>query len=113
MANRNSDDFYDLLRARGLRKKVAKSIAALEGNSRRAGASGERLARQTVEDLTAAVDDIRKRVLRRDRGRSQAAKKAAGTRRRTATQRSASARKAAQTRAKAQRTRAKASSAAR
>jgi hypothetical protein len=70
-------------------------------------------ARQTVEDLTAAVDDIRKRVLRRDRSRSQAAKKAAGTRRRTATQRSASARKAAQTRAKAQRTRAKASSATR
>jgi hypothetical protein len=99
MANTTTnDDFFALLRARGLRKKLAKSIAALDGNARRAGASGEKLARQTVEDLTAAADDIRTRVLRRDRSRSQAAQKAARTRSRAATTRSASAQKAAQTR---------------
>jgi hypothetical protein len=100
MANKNNDDFFALLRARGLRKKVARSIAALDGTGRRAGASGEKLARQTVEDLTAAVGDIRKRVLRRDRSPSQAAQKAAGTRRRNATKRSTSAQKAARTRSR-------------
>ena len=33
-------DFFELLRARGLRKKLAKSIASLKGNSKRNGAAG-------------------------------------------------------------------------
>ena len=101
MAKTNDDDLFTLLRARGLRKSIARSVAALEGNSRRAGAQGEKLARQTVENLTAAADDIRKRVLRRDRSRSQAASKAGQTRKRNVAKRSAAARKGAQTRAKA------------
>ena len=40
-----SDDFFNLLRSHGLRKKVAKPLAALDGNSRRTGAAGEKLAR--------------------------------------------------------------------
>ena len=113
MAKTNNDDLFTLLRARGLRKRIARSVAALEGNSRRAGAQGEKLARQTVENLTAAADDIRKRVLRRDRSRSQAASKAGQTRKRNVAKRPAAARKGAQTRAKAQRTGAKAKVAAR
>jgi len=107
MKTSQNEDLFDLLRARGLRKKVAKPIAALDGNSRRAGAKGQRLARQTVEDLTSAAEDIRKRVLRADRSRSQAARKAARTRDRKATKRAASAKKGAQTRASVARARAK------
>jgi hypothetical protein len=98
MANKNADDLFTMLRARGLRKKLAKSVAALEGNARRAGAGGEKLARQTVDDLTAAAETIRDRVLRRDRTRSQAARKAGQTRKRSAAKRSAAAQKAGQTR---------------
>jgi hypothetical protein len=107
MANQQNEDLFDLLRARGLRKKVARSIAALDGNSRRSGVKGERLARQAVEDLTAAAEEIRKRVLRTDRGRSKAARKAARTRHHKATKRTASAKKGVQTRASVARARAK------
>jgi hypothetical protein len=108
MANKTNDDLFDLLRARGVRRKVAKPLAALNGNSRRAGAKGERFARQAAEDLSSAAKDIRKRVLRSDRSRSKAARKAAQTRNRNATKRTASAKKGAQTRAKISRARAKA-----
>ena len=81
------DELFDLLRSYGLRKKSAKPLAALEGNSRRDGTRGERLARQTVEDLTSASDAIERRVLRRDRARTRAARKLHG--RESATQRSA------------------------
>ena len=100
-----SDEFFDLLREHGLRKKVAKRLAALDGNGRRAGAKGEEMARQTVDDLTSAADEIRRRVLRRDRTRSQAARKAAQTRKRNAAKRSVSARRGAKTRAKVARAR--------
>jgi len=102
------DDLFHVLRARGLRKGVAKRMANLDANGRRAGAKGEKLARQTVDDLTAAADDIRKRVLRTDRKRSQAARKAARTRHRNETKRSERAKKAADTRAQVARARAKA-----
>lgn len=108
MANKSNDDLFDLLRARGVRRKLAKPLAALDGNSRRAGAQGEQLARQAAEDLSAASKEIRTRVLRTDRTRSKAARKAAQTRNRKATKRTASAKKGAQTRAKISRTRAKA-----
>ena len=86
-----SDDFFDLLRSHGLRKKVAKPLSALDGNGRKSGAAGEKLARQTVDDLTAAADAIRKRVLKRDHTRSQAARKAAQTRKRNTAKRVSSA----------------------
>jgi hypothetical protein len=100
MANRNKhgDDLFDLLRARGVRKRLAKPVAQLEGNSRRNGTKGETLAQQAAEDLDAAAAEIRKRVLRTDAARSRGARKAARTRARKATKRQASARKGAQTR---------------
>jgi hypothetical protein len=107
MAKTHNDELFDLLRQRGLRKKLARSIAALDGNSRRAGAKGEELARKTAEDLDLAAEDIRKRILRSDPKRTQGARKAAQTRARKASKRTASAKKAAQTRA-TNRTRARA-----
>jgi hypothetical protein len=94
-----NDDLFDRLRSAGLRKKLAKPIAKLEGNSKRAGAKGEKLARQAVDDLTSAVDDIERRVLRRSRKRSEAARKAARTRKRNAAKRRASSKQGAKTRA--------------
>jgi hypothetical protein len=94
------DDLFNLLHSYGLRKKVAKPLAALEGNSRRDGAKGEQLARQAVEDLTSAADAIQRRVLRRDRTRTRAARKAAQTRKRNAAKRTANARKSAKARGK-------------
>ena len=103
-----SEEFFDVLRSHGLRKKIAKPLAALEGNGRRSGAEGEKLARQTVDDLTSAADEIRVRVLKRDRTRSQGARKAAQTRKRNVAKRAASARRGASTRAKVARTRTRA-----
>ena len=49
MDQKRDDEFFELLRPRGLRKKLAKSIAGLEGNSRRNGAQGRKsLARQST-----------------------------------------------------------------
>lgn len=110
MADKREEDLFDLLRARGLRKRLARSIAELDGNRRRAGAKGDRMARKAVEDLEEAAENIRNRVLRSDRKQSRGAKKAAQTRARNAAKRSASAKKGAQTRSKVARTRAKASS---
>jgi len=101
MARKQSQDLFDVLRGRGLRKRVARTLADLESGGRRTGSRGEKLARQTAEDLTAAAEDIRKRLLGSDR--SSAANKAAATRKRNAAKRSAAAKKGARTRAKAKR----------
>jgi hypothetical protein len=97
MARKQSDDLFEVLRGRGLRKRVAKTIAELDGSGRRVGSKGEKLARRAVDDLTAAAEDIRKRVLTRD-NRTEAARKAASTRKRAAARRSATAKKGAHTR---------------
>jgi hypothetical protein len=102
MARKQSQDLFDVLRGRGLRKRVARTLADLEGGGRRTGSRGEKLARKTADDLTAAAEDIRKRLLGgSDRG--AAGRKAAATRKRNAAKRSASAKKGARTRAKAKR----------
>ncbi len=110
MADTSGADLFEVLRARGLRKKVAKSVAALDGRRSEAGADGERLARQAIEDLTFAAEEIRRRVLRSDPKRVHAAKKAAQTRASNAAKRKVSAKKGAQTRAKVTRARAGSSS---
>jgi len=92
------DDLFRKLRSAGLRKSLAKSLAKLDGNSRRSGVKGEQLARKAVDDLTTAVEDIEKRVLRTDRKRSEAARKAARTRKRNAEKRRATSKKGAKTR---------------
>ena len=100
-----NDDLFDLLRAQGVRKKIAKPIGKLDGNAHRGGAQGERLARQAVDDLESAAQDIRRRVLRTSRKRSEAAQKAGRTRKRNASKRRASARKGSQTKQRVRRAR--------
>jgi hypothetical protein len=96
--NKQADDLFDHLRARGVRKKVAKAIAG--GASSKNGKKAEALAQSALADLRAAGDAIRDRVIIRDSKRSEAARKAARTRKRNAAKRSASAKKAATTRKK-------------
>jgi hypothetical protein len=91
--NKQADDLFDHLRARGVRKKVAKSIA--DGASSKNAKKAQAVAQSAIADLRSASDAIHHRVLKRDSKRSQAAKKAARTRKRTAAKRSASAKKAA------------------
>jgi hypothetical protein len=100
MAKKQSEDLFDVLRGRGLRKRVARTIAELDGSGRKAGTRGEKLARKAAADLSAAAEDIRKRVLG-DSPRTAGARKAAATRKRNAAKRSAAAKKGARTRAKA------------
>jgi hypothetical protein len=102
MARKQSQDLFDVLRGRGLRKRVARTIAELDGSSRKVGTRGEKLARKAAADLNAAAEDIRKRLLG-DSNRTAAGRKAAATRRRNAAKRSAAAKKGARTRAKAKR----------
>jgi hypothetical protein len=101
VAKKQSDDLFEILRGRGLRKRVARTIADLDGGGRKAGSRGEKLARKAAADLTAAAEDIRKRVLGGESSRGEAARKAALTRKRAAAKRSASAKKGARTRARA------------
>ena len=98
-------DLTDTLRGRGVRKKLATEIGKLDGNKRRAGAKGEKRARQAADDLTAAADEIRSRVLTEDPKRRAAAKKGAQTRKRSAAKRRSSAKRGAKTRAKGGRAR--------
>ena len=91
-----TDDLFDHLRANGLRKSVAKAMA--DGASSKNGKKAEALAQSAIADLRSASDAIRDRVVNRDTKRSEAAKKAARTRKRNAAKRSAAARKAAATR---------------
>ena len=95
---KREQELFDLLRARGLRKRVADRVAGATGktNSGRVPKS----VRNVLGDLQAAVGEIENRVSGRSRARSEAASKAARTRKRNAAKRSAAAKKAARTRAK-------------
>ena len=103
-----TDDLFDHLRARGVRKKVAKALSP-GGNAKGGPKRAEALAQTAMADLRSASDAIRDRVLNRDSKRSEAAKKAARTRKRNAAKRSAAAKKAAATRKGAKKTRARSS----
>jgi hypothetical protein len=105
MTTKAPDDLTKQLRSMGLRKKLAKQIGHLDGNARRAGAKGEKRARQAVEDLSAAVDEIQERVLSKDAKRRAAARRAAQTRKRSAAKRRASAKQGAETRKRVTRAR--------
>ena len=106
-------DLFDTLRARGLRKSAANNLARAFGRADKSPPS--KGAKRAVNELRDLVTELESKVGRTDRKRSEAAKKAAATRKRKANQRSAAAKKAAQTRAKnsrssRSRTRAKAKS---
>jgi hypothetical protein len=98
--NKQGDDLFDLLRERGVRKKVARSVARLEGD----GASDGGLARKAVEDLDAAAAEIRKRVMPTagERGRRVRATGSARPGKATPTKRKATARKTGRPRTRTQ-----------
>ena len=104
MAKKKRDnDLFDHLRARGVRKRVAKAIASRGGSSGKGRKKAKGLARGAITDLRSAADAIKDGVIHRDTKRSKrskAAKKAARTRKRNAERRSAAARKGARTRAR-------------
>jgi DNA topoisomerase-1 len=96
MATKQHDqDLFDLLRATGLRKKVARGLSSASGKN----------SPKRAKVLSASADTLRKAAAEIDKHavdpkRSQAAKKAARTRKRNAQQRSAAAKRGARTRAK-------------
>jgi hypothetical protein len=100
MAQSKTDELFEMLRARGLRTRVARTLSDAAGAGRSGAASSQKAAENLIADLRKLADEIEDRI--RGGGgsgkRAEAAKKAAATRKRNATKRSASAKKAAATR---------------
>lgn len=98
MANKKRDsDLFNTLRESGLRKRVARTMSQSPGPGKR-GTSSASVSR-TIDKLRQAASELEGRVGGASQ-RSEAATKAARTRKRNAAKRSASAKKAAKTRAK-------------
>src|SRR5688500_1710393 len=101
MAKTANDEMFQKLRVAGLRKKVARQVAGALDSAR-----GDGRPPQAVQDVVDRLKALTAEIEDRAKGgpakrRSQAAQKAAATRRRKASERSAAARKAARTRARA------------
>jgi uncharacterized sporulation protein YeaH/YhbH (DUF444 family) len=92
------DELFEMLRARGLRKRAARSIAQATGRANRNTPKG---VKKVASDLRALASEIEDRATGGPAKRKAAAKKAAQTRKRKSNQRSAAAKKGARTRAKA------------
>jgi uncharacterized sporulation protein YeaH/YhbH (DUF444 family) len=92
------DEIFEALRARGLRKRVARSLSEVAGRTNRNTPKG---VKKVAADLRSLASEIEDRATGGPTKRKAAAKKAAATRKRKANQRSAAAKKAARTRAKA------------
>ena len=92
-------DLFETLRANGLRKKTASTLA--DAFSRADGSPPGKAGRKAVSDLKSVVAELEDRAKGGPAKRQAAAKKAAATRKRKANQRSAAAKKAARTRARA------------
>jgi len=95
MANKDQD-LLQTLRASGLRKKVARSLTS--SASRSSSNKPPKVVGETVKMLREAASALEDRS--GASGRSEAAKKAARTRKRKANKRSTAAKKAARTRAR-------------
>jgi hypothetical protein len=91
-------DLFDTLRASGLRKKAASTLSEAFGKAN--GSPPSKASRKAIADLKTAVAELEDRATGGPAKRSAAAKKAAATRKRKATQRSNAAKKAARTRAR-------------
>ena len=95
-------DLFDTLRARGLRKSAAENLAKAFGRADNSPPS--KGAKRAVSELRDLVSELESRAGlgggSKSKSRSEAAKKAAATRKRKANERSRAAKKAAQTRAK-------------
>jgi|GEM_PF-3599818 len=88
-------DLFKSLRARGVRKKIAKQMTRAAS-----GAGKPKIARKAMADLSSVVGDVSDRLRHGPEKRSAAAKKAARTRKRNAEKRSQSAKRGARTRAR-------------
>ena len=102
-AQRIDQRLFDDLRRSGLRKRVARDLAAAQKS---ASSRTPDLLRRTVADLTDVLGELDKRVPGRGgSSRSAGAKKAAATRKRAAAKRSAAAKKGAAARTRSSGTR--------
>jgi hypothetical protein len=97
MAKKQDRDLLSTLRASGVRERVARVLTESTGSKKRGKQPA--LVTRTIGNLKTAAAELDDRV--RGSQRSEAAKKAARTRKRNAAKRSAAARKGARTRAKA------------
>ncbi len=95
MAKHQQEDLFDVLRASGLRKKVAR---ALSSSTDKAGAARSKALAASADHLREVAASLDKHAV--DPRRSAAAKKAARTRKRNAASRSAAAKQGARTRAR-------------
>ena len=100
MARRTDRDLFDTLRApagcaRARRSNLAKAFGKADSSP------PGRASRKAIADLKSVVEDLEDRAKGGPAKRQAAAKKAAATRKRQATQRSDAAKKAARTRARA------------
>jgi DNA topoisomerase-1 len=95
MAKHKQEDLFDVLRASGLRKKVAR---ALSSSADKAGTTRSKALSASADNLREVAASLDKHAV--DPKRSAAAKKAARTRKRNAASRGAAAKKGARTRAK-------------
>src|SRR5882757_2098389 len=88
-------ELFDILRARGLRKRVARTLSEASGAGRTAGGRAEASARKAVTELRKAADEIEDR-LRSATGttRTSSSSSSSGT----SASRSAAAKKGARTR---------------
>jgi hypothetical protein len=96
MAKNGNGDLVDRLRAGGLRRKVASSVADAIGS----GSSRKRPPKAVegvIKELRNLTDEIEDRATGRTAKRKAAARKAAATRRANATKRSGAAKKVART----------------
>jgi hypothetical protein len=96
--SKREQELFDLLRARGLRKRVARTVSSAAGKS---NGKLPKQVRDMLGDLQNIATDVENRVTGKSSKRKEAAAKAARTRKRNAAKRSAAAKKGAKTRAKA------------
>jgi hypothetical protein len=89
-------DLFKTLRARGLRKKVARQVTRATS-----GAGKPKVAKRAMADLSSVVGDVSDRLRHGPEKRSAAARKAARTRKQKAAKRSEAAKRGARTRARA------------
>jgi hypothetical protein len=92
------DELFEMLRARGLRKRVARTLADATAS---ANGRTPKVVKNAASDLKALAAELEDRATGGPGKRKAAAKKAAETRKKKANARSRAAKKGAQTRARA------------
>ena len=100
MAKSATDELFETLRARGLRRRAARILSEAAGAGMAGAGRSQEAARSVLADLRKVADDVEGRLTGKQTStnRSEAAQKAAQTRARTASARSTAAKKAAATR---------------